>query len=469
MKALKILAAIVLSASCALAQKETPLPKDLPPYGPEKPLQAPNVKAAKLDNGLTVWLVPEPGFPKIAFAVAVRGGLAADPPDRPGISELLANTIDQGTKSRTAKQIAEEIQAAGGDIAANAGRDSVVVTAGVLSWKADAALTVLSDILLNASFPDNEVALAKRNLADSLRQRESEPSFLATRAMAKVLFVDNPYYVVAPTQDSVEKATPEELRKIFAQRFRPDQALLVAVGDFDPAKMTDLVRAKFGGWTAPGGAPVAATPKPATAPPHTVFLVSRPGSVQTTLEFGTFGPLRSDPDYEAVDVANAIYGAMFSSRLITNIREDKGYTYSPFSAVQPFRQAGILYTRADVRNEVTGPSFNEISYELNRMATTSPTDEELSKAKRYLVGVEAIQLQARAAVANELAGLWVNGLPPEEIGTYGQKVASTTAADVDDVGRKYLPASRTAIIAVGEEKVVRDALAPFGLTIQPAP
>jgi zinc protease len=169
MKALKILAAIVLSASCALAQKETPLPKDLPPYGPEKPLQAPNVKAAKLDNGLTVWLVPEPGFPKIAFAVAVRGGLAADPPDRPGISELLANTIDQGTKSRTAKQIAEEIQAAGGDIAANAGRDSVVVTAGVLSWKADAALTVLSDILLNASFPDNEVALAKRNLADSLR------------------------------------------------------------------------------------------------------------------------------------------------------------------------------------------------------------------------------------------------------------------------------------------------------------
>ena len=129
----------------------------------------------------------------------------------------------------------------------------------------------------------------------------------------------------------------------------------------------------------------------------------------------------------------------------------------------------MAITRADVRNEVTGPSFNEMTYELNRLATTSPTDEELTKAKRFLVGMEAIQLQVRAAVAGELAGIWVDGLPPEEIGIYGQKIAAATTADVDAAARKYFPAAKAAIVAVGEEKVIRDALAPFAIPVQTMP
>jgi|KBSMisStandDraft_5_1062788.scaffolds.fasta_scaffold41106_2 predicted Zn-dependent peptidase len=466
MTTMRIAIAILFFASLSFAQKEVRMPKDLPPYGAEKPLPVPSVKSAKLDNGLTVWLVSEPGFPKVAFTVAVRGGLAADPADLPGISELLSKTVDQGTKARTAKQIAQDLQTAGGDLSAASRKDFIEVSTAVLASKQDTGITVLSDILQNASFPEAEVTLAKRNLSESLRQRESQPAFLATRAMAKVLFEDHPYSVTAPTQESIAAATSADLRRIFAQRFRPDQTILVAVGDFDNAKMMEIAKAKLGSWKAPGDTPPAAPSHPSGTPEHAVFVVTRPGSVQTTLALGTFGPLRGDPDYEAADVANAIYGGSFSSRLVANIREDKGYTYSPFSSLNAYQVAGTLVTHADVRNEVTAPSLNEIEYELNRLATTTPTEEELSKAKRYLVGNDAIQLQARTSLSAQLADIWVNGLPPEEIATYGQKVANTTSTEVDVAAKRYFPASRTAIVAVGEEKVIREALAPLGIPIK---
>ena len=464
-KALTLLSISLLS-SVAFTQKEAPLPKDLPPYGPEKPLQTPSVKAARLDNGLNLWLVSEPGFPKVALTVAVRGGLAADPAGEPGISELLSKTIDEGTRTRSAKQIAQEIQAAGGDLSASADKDSIKISTVILSSKLDPALGLLADILQNASFPEGEVDLAKHNLSDSLEQREAETSFLAQRARDKVLFGDHPYHVTAPTRESVATFTAAQLRDIFTQRFRPDQVMLIAVGDFQNDKMLDAAKSSLGNWKSPATAPVAAVPNPPTTVEHSVFVVTRPGSVQTTIELGGFGPLRGDADYEAAEVANAIYGGLFSSRLTSNIREDKGYTYSPYSYLPVFRSAGEVITHADVRNEVTGPSLNEIEYELNRLATTSPTEEELSKAKHYLVGREALRMQDRASLASRLAALWVAGLQPDQIGIYGRRVASATAADVDAAARKYFLAYRMAVIAVGEEKVIREALVPLGIPVR---
>ena len=465
MKILVISLSAILLAGSMVAEK-APLPKDLPPYGPEVPLAAPAVKSTKLDNGLTVWLVSKPGFPKVAITLAVCGGFATDPADRPGISDLLTKTIDQGTATRTAKQIAQDLQGAGGDLTANPGKDSLIVSTSFLSSKSDKAITAFADVVRNAGFPDAEVTLAKRNAIDDLKQKESEPSFLASRAMGKVLFGNHPYHVTSPTEESITASAATDLRRIYAERFRPDQALLVAVGDFENERMLAVIKSRFDGWKAPATAPV---PEPgvfAASPQHVVFIVPRPGSVQTTLQLGMFGPLRSDSDYEAALVANAIYGGTFGSRLTSNIREDKGYTYSPFASLQPYRAVGVLVTRADVRNEVTGPSFNEITYELNRLATTSPTPDELKQAERFLVGIEAIQLQSREAVANELARLWINGLPPEEIGAYGRKVASTTANDVNAAARKYFPAAKAAVVAVGEEKVIREAVTPFGIPVQ---
>ena len=272
----------LLSACGALAQKAL-LPKDLPSYGPERPLASPAVKLVKLDNGLTVWLVPKPGFPKIALALSVRGGFAADPVNLPGISKLLASTVDQGTSTRSARQIAQDLQGAGGDLRINPGKDSISVSTSFLSSKTDDALSVFADVIRNASFPDDEVTLAKRNAIDQLKQQESQPAFLAARAIAKELFGDNPYHVTAPTLESITASTPADLRRIYAERFRPDQALLVAVGDFENDRMLAEIRNRFDAWKAPAEAPARAPATFSAVPRHADIVVPRPGSVQTTL------------------------------------------------------------------------------------------------------------------------------------------------------------------------------------------
>jgi predicted Zn-dependent peptidase len=455
--------------TASAAEKSKPLPKNLPPYGPLEPFKAPQVSARTLSNGLTLWLVPRPGFPKDSFAVAVRGGLASDPMDRPGLSQLITDTVDQGTKTRTAKEIAQELQAAGGDLSGGAGSDSIVVATSVLSSKAEAGLTILADVLQNATFPDSEVGLAKRNAVESLRSQEADPSFLARRALAKVVFGDHPYSVISGTHESIQKATAEDLRQEYAKRFRPDQAVLVAVGDFQPDKLMATIESLFGKWSAPKDPPLAAIQKPSRPAPHEVFCVERASSVQTNILVGTLGPTRGDPEYASTQVANAIYGGMFGSRLTLNIREDKGYTYSPWSALASRQQAAILQTWAAVRNEVTGASLNEINYELNRMATTEPGPEEVSQAQRYLTGTQALELQSQSAVARNIAQLWIFGLPPEELGAESARIQKVTAKDVAQVGAKYFPASRQTIVTVGEKKVIEEQLAPFGLRVGSAP
>jgi predicted Zn-dependent peptidase len=283
------------------------------------------------------------------------------------------------------------------------------------------------------------------------------------------LFADHPYHVTSPTQDSISASTPAGLRSVFAQRFRPDQAILIAVGDFENDKMLANIKSAFANWKSSATSPISAIPSPPAGVDHAVFVVPRPGSVQTTIELATFGPVMGDPDYESAQVANAIYGGTFGSRLVTNIREDKGYTYSPFAFLNPFQKTGEVISHADVRNAVTAASLNEIQYELNRLATTTPTDEELTTAKRFLVGREALRLQDRGSVARRLATLWISGLQPDQIGIYGHKVSATTKDDVNAAARKYFPAYRCAVIVVGEEKVVREALEPFGLPIRSIP
>lgn len=446
-------------------QKKAPqLPAGLPPYGPPVPFRAPTVSVHKLPNGMTIWLVPRSDIPKVAISIAIRGGRAADPTGRPGLSNLLARTLTQGTTSRSAVQIAQEIQADGGDLSARASADAIVVSTGVLSSHADSALALLADVCRDATFPDDEVALAKRNAADALRANEASPGFLASRALAKAVFGKHPYSVIAPTQASIAATTAAELRSEYARRFRPDQTLLVAVGSFDSADFRAAIDKDFASWKAPDSARVGKPPA-AGKNPHAIFLVPRAGSVQTTLAFGGLGPTESSPDYAAARVANAIYGGMFGSRLVNNIREDKGYTYSPGSFLQGYREAGLLETFAPVRNAVTGAALNEILYEMNRMATTEPTAEELSHAQHYLVGTTSLALQSQGALARRLSRMWILGLPSDAISKSVEAIDRVTTGQVAAVGRKYFYAARETIVAVGEENVVREQLAPFGLPI----
>jgi zinc protease len=459
----------ILAAIPLLADEKPRLPKDLPAYGETKPYKTPEVKQFTLDNGMTVWLAPSAGFPKVAFTLAVRGGYTADPKDRPGLADLIGATVTQGTAGRNARQLAEDIAAAGGDLSANATSDSIMIECSVLSTKSAAALKLLADVTGNAAFADAEVEIAKSNLTSSLEANEADPGFLARRALYRALFGQHPYSVMASTRESLAQTSAADLRREYARRFRPERTLLVAAGDFTVETLTPAIRAGFGSWKASGDAAPIDQEKPKPTVSKAVVYVPRANSVQTSLYLGTLGPDRKDADYAAARVAMAIFGGMFGSRLVTNIREDKGYTYSPGARLTPKSEAGVIVTLADVRNPVTGASFNEINYEMNRMATTKPEAQEIDNARRYILGSMALQLQSRAALARTLASLWVDSLPPEELGRQSEEIANVKPEDVEAVGRRYFPAWRMTVVAVGEEKVIREELAPFGLEFQKAP
>lgn len=470
MKALlKLLPVSALIATCfAQGSSKPALPKDLPPAGPLKAVVAPTVEAHKLSNGMTVWLVQRTALPKVIFTLQVRGGDSLDPASAPGLARVVAKSIVEGTTSKSSREIAEAAQGAGGDLSTSVDSDSTQVILDALSEHAADAVALVADVAQHATFPDKEVAQVKSNMENELRSNEAEPSFLARRAWFRVVYGDHPYSIVAPTMKTLEGATPDSLKAMYGQAFRPDQSILVAVGSFEPAAMLKQIESAFGGWKASAVAP-AAVKEPKGEVVHKVYYLERPGSVQTTLVIGTTGPNLRAPDYPYLRLANTVYGGSFGSRLIQNIREDKGYTYSPFSRVSTRRWSGEILTNEDVRNAVTGASLKETFYELKRISTAPPTPDELSQAKQYLLGNTAVRMQSRDAVAALLGKYWIDDVAPQHLTEEMAAIQKATDTQVAQAGAKYLTPERMNVVAVGEKSIIVDQLKPFGMEVVAAP
>ena len=460
------LSALLAAASAAaprraLGAEPPPLPKDLPAFGADRPLPIPAISKSTLPNGLTVWLVKRPAFPKVSAALVVRGGSVVDPPGMEGVSQLLASTLKEGTAKKTSRQIAEELQSIGGDLSVSASHDAVTLQASALATGAGRLLDLVGAVALTPAFPAEEVALAKENALQELAAAESEPGYLARKAFAEAVYGSHPYHVVQASRETIGKTTPELLRKEHARRFRPDQALLVVAGDLDEAAATASVAKAFGSWKGSGEPLPQAPPSPA-ARAREIRLVDRSGSVQSTIVLGRTGPLVSDPAWYDVLVANTVYADGSGSRVFRNIREDKGYTYSPSGDFSTRRAGSLLEVQADVRNEVTAATLVEVFYELDRMAATKPTAEELAGAKRYQGGLYLLGNQVQAAVAGTLARNWLNGLPPEALCEFVTKVNAVTAEGVQAAGRKYFGSGSQSVVVVGDAKEVRPQLELFG-------
>ncbi|HKC25354.1 MAG TPA: pitrilysin family protein, partial [Thermoanaerobaculia bacterium] len=257
-----LLAALLAAPLASFGAEEKPLPKELPPFGPDKPLVVPKIEQSKLPDGLLVWLVSRPGYPKMTGLLTVRGGSAADPKEIEGTAETLADVVKEGTATRSSKQIVEELQKVGGTISTSANDDAMQIEVDGLGTGATTLLTVLADVARNASFPPNEVELAKANALQNLEVRASDPGFAAQKAFARAVYGTHPYHVVAPSPESLKALTPEVLKREYKRRFRPDRALLVVVGDFDLASAKATIGKVFGGWTAAGETPGATPPSP---------------------------------------------------------------------------------------------------------------------------------------------------------------------------------------------------------------
>lgn len=465
----KLLAIGALTATCfGQASSKPALPPDLPPAGPLKAVTAPAVQHQKLKNGMTVWLVQRTALPKVIFSLQVRGGDSLEPSAAPGLARMMAKALVEGTTSKSSREIAETAQGVGGDLATSCDSDSVQIALDSLSEHAADAVALVGDVAQHANFPDKEVAQVKSNMENELRSNEAEPGFLARRAWFQVVYGDHPYAIVAPSMKTLEAATSDSLRSLYAKAFRPDQALLVVVGSFDPAQMLKQIESSFGDWKATGQAE-AAVKEPKGDVVHKVYYLERPGSVQTTLLIGITGPNLRAPDYPYLRLANTVYGGSFGSRLVANIREEKGYTYSPFSRVSTRRWSGEILTSEDVRNAVTGASLKETFYELKRISTGPPTASELSQAKQFLLGNTAVRLQSRDSVSALLGKYWIDDVPAEYLTEEMAAIQKATDAQVAQAGAKYLVPEKMNVVAVGEKSVILDQLKPFGMEIVAAP
>jgi len=286
---------------------------------------------------------------------------------------------------------------------------------------------------------------------------ESQPAHLARTALLKRMYGRHPYAVQTPEPEQVRGVRPAQLRALHADRVRPDGAVLVLVGDINPEKAIDAADKALGSWTGPtrdGNVP--ATPP---LEPGPLVLVDRPGSVQSSLRIAMPALPRTDPDYAALQLANMIFGGYFSSRWVENIREDKGYTYGPHTAIEHFVAGSALVAAVEVATEVTGPSLLETLYELGRIASLPPGEEELEQARSYCLGTLRLGMSTQAGLAG-LASMYASfGLRLDHLRAHSNALAAATREQVADVARRFLAPSRAVMVVLGDADKVA---APLG-------
>ena len=456
------LAVTAFFTGVAIAGPAAELPKDLPPYAADKPLPVPDIARRTLANGLEVWVVPRDGIPRVDYVLAVRNaGHVADPADAPGFASLLAGLLSEGTASRDSRQIAEFAQAQGGSVGASVTSDGALVHANALAANAGPMLSLLAEVARTPAFPDNEVRLAQANALQALKAAEAQPAFRANRALLSAVYGDHPYARTQPTEASIMAVTPGGLRSEHQRRFHPDRSLLVVAGRIDPDEAFRLAEQAFGDWTA-SGAEVAAVPPVPGAPAPQRLLLQRDGSVQSTLRLASPAVAATDPDAIPLQLAGTVLGGSFSSRVMQNLREEKGYTYGARAGASTSARGGHVSGAADVRNEVTGASLTEFFREYERIGREPVPAAELDDTKRYVAGGYLIGNQMQAAVAASLASNWLVGLPPEYLGEFVPRVRAVDAAQVQAMAAKYFAPERQSIIVVGDGSAIGDQLSEWG-------
>jgi zinc protease len=454
---MRIIIAILLLATTAIAQQKTP-----PPPGPARPLNLPKITEKKLPNGLTVVLAPLPNVPKMTAILTFRSATtASDRSAHPGIAQIAASVVNEGTDTRTSKQIKEELRSIGGTLSLGSDADSTSMNASALSEFSSRLFELMSDVAQHPSFPQTEVKLAQENTIQQIRAGRADPNFLANERFQKAVFGNHPYGFVVPDEKSISALTQADLKAFVSKYYIPNAAHLIVVGDIDVDKTFAEVEKAFGSWKS-GTVPPDENPPVPQREKRQIYFVNRPGSIQSAIYIGNASIPRKDKDYFAIRTADTIYGSSFYSRLTRNIRESKGYTYSPFSLSNTRAKTGSFVAGAFVRNEVTGPTLLEMFYELDRMRVLPVTDEELSAAKEYSTGNFSVELASQFGLASRINSVYTFDLDKSFISDFRPKIQALTTADIQKAAAKYFDTYRAAIVIVGDWDKVKDQVTPFG-------
>ncbi|HUL15859.1 MAG TPA: pitrilysin family protein [Terriglobales bacterium] len=452
-KILLAVGTLALAGMPTAAQKETP-----PPGGPPKAFTVPEHETYTLPNGMKVTLVPYGNIPKVTLDLVLRAGNVNEPADLPGLADLAGKLMDEGTTTRTAQQVAEEAANMGGALNISVGEDESEISSDVLSDFGAQAAKLIADVAEHPLFPDKELPRLKNDALRQLAIAKTIPQRIALERLRKILYKDHPYGTVLPTQESIEKTTVEDIKKYYGNNFGAERAHLYIAGRFDAAAMKNAIEESFGGW-AKGPAPVTDMPK--VKPEHVLDLTDRPGAAQSTLLIGLPVPGPTSPDHIEMVVMNALLGGSFGSRITSNIREQRGYTYSPFSQISQRYHDAYWAEAADVTTQFTGPSIKEIFGEIERLQKEPPSEAELKGIETYLSGIFVIQNSSRGALIGQLQYVDLQGLGSDYLKTYVQKVNAVTPAEVQQMTEKYIKPDEMTIVVVGDKAKISEQLKPF--------
>jgi predicted Zn-dependent peptidase len=444
----------------------------IPAVGKRRPMRLPAVAERVLPNGLRVIAARRPGIPRFEARLrvpTVRRGEAGDAARQ----LVLAETLLAGTPDRTSVDIAESVQRLGASLHASSDAEWVAVGGSALSVSLAPFLGLLNEVVTEACFPADEVALERERLVQEITLARSQPENIARDALVRRFFDAHPYGRGMADPVAVAKVRPAVLRKEHAIRLLPAGSILVVVGDLAPARVLDRAEGSLGGWGA-GGKQAQHTRIDCLAPPSPpsrgpIVLVDRAGAVQTNIRMAGPAVPRGHPDFSALVLANAVFGGYFTSRLVNNIRERRGYTYSPGSGLEHRQVASTFVVSADVGTDVTAAALVEIRYELGRMVSTLADQAELDSARRYLQGTLAMSVQTQAGLTSYLATLAGFGLGLDYLREYPAALEAVTVDAVRDAASRYMALPSLVTVLVGDAATVEPSVAALdAIEVRPA-
>ncbi len=419
----------------------------------------PQPKTFTLENGLGVTLVPYGTVPKVTVRLAVLTGNANEAANQVWMADIVGDMLTEGTATRTASQIAEDAAKMGGSIDVNVGENRTEIGGDVLSEFGPNLVGLVADVARHPKFPEADFARVK---ADRLRQlsiARSQPQPLAQEKFRAVLYGDHPYGRLFPTEAMLQGYTVAQARDFYDKNYGAGRSHLYVAGRFDAAAMEAAIRKGFGDWKR-GPAPQIPPANPKSS--RAVYILDRPGAVQSTILMGMPVIDPSKPDWDALFLMNVLLGGSFSSRITSNIREAKGYTYSPNGQLSNRYHDAYWAETADVTTNVTGPAVKEILGEVDRLQAEPPSEKELKGFQNYRAGVFILQNSSRGGIIGQLEFVDLHGLSADYLNGYVTRLYAVTPAQVQQMAKKYIQDDKATIVVVGDKKVIEEQLKPFG-------
>jgi len=442
---------------------EAPAPTKQPPPESAEPrdIAFPAVERSQLRNGLNVQTVRWDALPIVYMRLVIDSGAATDPDDRQGLASLVASMLEEGTRSRSSAELAEEIDFLGASLWTRATDDTLTIGFRAVSDQLEEAMDLLADVTMNPAFADSELAKLKRRETGRLRLQSSRPGFLGHRAFYGALYGDHPYGRVDTTAEVLEAVTRRDLSGWHRSHIIPNNATLIVVGDVDAEQVESVATRAFRRWRQ-GRLTETEYPAPPSREGRSVIIVDRPGSVQSSIMIGNLAVPREATDWISLQVANQILGGSAASRLFMDLREERSLTYGAYSRISELQQVGPFRASAEVRTEVTGQAMSAFFEHLERIVSDAAPAEELRNAQRFLSDSFPLQIDTPGKIAGLVAELTTYELAEDYWDSYRSQIGEVSPEQALQAAAAHIDPVNALIVIVGDASRIETELQPYG-------